>query len=118
MSEHKQDLTPDELLQFDGKEGRPAYVGYQGAIYDVTGSKLWPAGAHMRKHLAGADMTEALKTAPHADDRILRMPVVGKLVTGEGAKREGKPRFFYFLAYMNLALVFLIIFVISLWRWW
>jgi hypothetical protein len=25
---------------------------------------------------------------------------------------------FYFFAYMNLALVFIIIFVISLWRWW
>jgi hypothetical protein len=34
---------------------------------------------------------------------------------------EKKPphvRVFYFFAYMNLALVFLIVFVISLWRWW
>ena len=28
----------EELKQYDGKEGRPAYIVYKGDIYDVTGS--------------------------------------------------------------------------------
>ena len=47
------------------------------------------------------------------------MPQVGMLVTSE--RKPEKPfyeKLFYFFAYMNLALVFVIVFVISLWRWW
>jgi hypothetical protein len=73
----------------------------------------------MVKHVAGNDLTEALKTAPHGEDKVLAMPQVGILVTS--GRKPMKPfyeRLFYFFAYMNLALVFIIIFVISLWRWW
>jgi predicted heme/steroid binding protein/uncharacterized membrane protein len=115
----KQDLTAQELHSFDGKEGRPAFVAYKGKIYDVTKSKLWKDGSHARKHHSGRDLTDALKTAPHAEDKILSMPEVGKLI-GEGQKIP-KPlpeRVFYVLAYVNLGFVFLITFVIALWRWW
>ncbi|MGD2080150.1 MAG: cytochrome B5, partial [Nitrospirota bacterium] len=74
---------------------------------------------HAQKHPAGMDLTDALKQAPHGEEKITSMPLVGKLV--ERAGRPARPtheRVFYFLAYMNLALVFLIVFVISLWRWW
>ncbi|RME68231.1 MAG: hypothetical protein D6778_02160 [Nitrospirae bacterium] len=119
ISAHKQDLTLEELVQFDGKEDRPAYVAYKGKIYDVSGSRLWKNGSHMRKHLAGFDLTEAMKQAPHGEDRILGFPEVGRLVTKhEGPERPLHERVFYFFAYMNLVLAFLIIFVISLWRWW
>ena len=60
----KRDLAYEELHTFDGKEGRPAYVVYKGLIYDVTASKLWKNGSHLSKHLAGHDLTDALKTAP------------------------------------------------------
>jgi predicted heme/steroid binding protein/uncharacterized membrane protein len=119
LTEGKQDLTPGELAQFDGKDGRPAYVAYGGSIYDVTGGKFWKDGSHMKKHPAGMDLTDALRQAPHGEEKIKAMPLVGKLVV-----RAGKPvrpthqKVFYFFAYMNLALVFLIVFVISLWRWW
>ncbi len=119
LTEGRQDLTPGELSQFDGREGRPAYVAYEDTIYDVTKSKFWKGGAHVRKHLAGFDLTAALKQAPHGGDNITAMPLVGKLVSP--AQMEKKPphvKVFYFFAYMNLALVFLIVFVISLWRWW
>ncbi|MCL4490346.1 MAG: CopD family protein [Nitrospirae bacterium] len=109
----------DALLQYDGREGRPAYVVYNGAIYDVSKSKLWKNGSHMRKHLAGHDLTDALKTAPHGEDKVLAMPVVGTLRATVGKPlRPFHERLFYFFAYMNLALTFLVIFVISLWRWW
>ncbi len=113
------EITAEQLSHFDGKEGRPAYISYKGMVYNMTNNRLWKNGAHMVKHIAGNDLTGALKTAPHGEDKILAMPQVGMLVTTE--RRPEKPfheRLFYFFAYMNLALVFVIVFVISLWRWW
>jgi predicted heme/steroid binding protein/uncharacterized membrane protein len=117
--EKKTRLTPEELSRFDGSEKRPAYVAYQRKIYDVTSSKLWVEGNHVRKHLAGNDLTEALKTAPHGEEKIFQMPQVGELISSEGkAQKPIHERVFYFMAYMNLVFVFLITFVIALWRWW
>ncbi len=114
----KLDLTMEELHSFDGKEGRPAFIIYKGKIYDVTKSKLWKDGSHARKHLAGHDLTDVLKTAPHGEERILSMPEVGRLIeAGQKIPRPLPERIFYFFAYMNLVLVFLIVFVIALWRW-
>jgi len=115
----KQDMTDEELHSFDGKEGRPAFVAYKGKIYDVTKSKLWKDGAHARKHLAGRDLTDALKTAPHAEDKVISMPEVGKLIgAGQKIPKPLPERAFYVLAYANLGFVFLITFIIALWRWW
>lgn len=119
ISEGKKDITTEELHSFDGKEGRPAYVVYKGLIYDVTASKLWKNGSHLQKHLAGHDLTDALKMSPHGEEKILSMPQLGKLI--ESPEKSTIPfyeKLFYFFAYMNLALVFLIVFVIALWRWW
>jgi len=111
--------TIDGLCQFDGRDGRPAYVAYQGIIYDVTKSRLWKNGSHVTKHAAGNDLTDILKTAPHGEDKILAMPPVGRLLpTGDRPKQPFHMRLFYFFAYMNLALVFIITFIIALWRWW
>jgi len=118
IQEGKKDLAIEELTRFDGKEGRPACVAYKGTIYDVSESELWKEGTHLRRHLAGFDLTDALKQAPHEEEKIIAMPVVGELLEPEeGKARPFHERAFYFLAYMNLVLVFLIIFVISLWRW-
>lgn len=115
----KCDLTPEELHSFDGKEGRPAYVVYRGIIYDITGSKLWKNGSHLSKHLAGHDLTDELKMAPHGEENIFSMPHAGKLMPSpEKTATPFYEKLFYFFAYMNLVLVFLIIFVIALWRWW
>lgn len=118
ISKGKQDLTIEELHSFDGKEGRPAYIAYKGKIYDVSRSKLWKEGSHLKKHLAGHDLTDAIKTAPHSEDKLLLMPIVGKLIEpGEKITRPFPERLFYAFAYMNLVLVFLITFIIALWRW-
>jgi predicted heme/steroid binding protein/uncharacterized membrane protein len=111
--------TTDGLCLFDGKDGRPAYFAFKGTIYDVTKSKLWKNGSHVTKHAAGNDLTELLATAPHGEDKILAMPQVGKLLaSGERLEQPFHLRLFYFFAYMNLVLVFVITFVIALWRWW
>jgi hypothetical protein len=85
---------------------------------DITTSrgKLW-SGIHFKKHPAGSDLTEFLKDAPHEEDRVLKMKRVGRL---KERVHEGRPfpmKVFYFLAYLNLVFVFLIVFIVSLWRW-
>jgi predicted heme/steroid binding protein/uncharacterized membrane protein len=114
-----QTMTVEQLSHFDGKEGRPAYLAYKGIIYNVTQGRLWKNGLHVLKHGAGQDLTEILNSAPHGDDKVLAMPQVGTLSASvEKQKQPWHVRLFYFFAYMNLVLVFVIIFIIALWRWW
>lgn len=117
VSTEKREFTLEELHNFDGKEQRPAYVAYKGKVYDVSSSRLWKDGSHAKKHLAGHDLTDALKTAPHGEEQILRMPEIGRLVESHRVERPLPVRVFYIFAYTNLVLVFLITFIVALWRW-
>jgi len=78
MQETKQ-FTAAELGEFNGKNGKPAYVGYKGKVYDVTDSYQWVDGEHLQ-HMAGEDHTEAMEIAPHSDEVMDGMKVVGVLV--------------------------------------
>lgn len=119
ISKGKQDLTAEELQSFTGKEGKPAFIAYRGKIYDVSMSKLWKDGAHAKKHLAGHDLSDALKTAPHGDDKVLSLSQVGKLLSeGQKVSKPFPEQLFYVFAYANLILAFLITVTIALWRWW
>jgi predicted heme/steroid binding protein len=71
-------FTVQELSQFSGKNGKPAYVGYKGKVYDVTESYQWGDGEHLG-HMAGQDLTEYMDVAPHSQEVIERMKVVGEL---------------------------------------
>jgi predicted heme/steroid binding protein len=73
-------FTAEELKQFDGKDGRPAYVAVKGKVYDVTQSSLWDSGSHF-EHLAGMDLTEIFASAPHGEEVLERVTVVGELKT-------------------------------------
>jgi predicted heme/steroid binding protein len=73
------EFTLDELREFDGHEGRPAYVAYEGTVYDVTESSMWPEGDHEGLHSAGGDLTAEHEDAPH-DVYVTDYPEVGKLV--------------------------------------
>jgi len=75
----QQIFTIDELKEFDGKDGRPAYVCYKGLIYDVSSSKRWLNGTHMDRHFSGFDLTEIMENAPHNEERLLKFPIVGEL---------------------------------------
>ena len=74
------EFTLDELRRCDGKDGRRALIAYNGKVYDVTDSFLWQEGRHQVLHAAGADLTDAMADAPHGDDLMARVPVVGVLV--------------------------------------
>ncbi len=111
-------LTKEQLAAFDGKNGSPAYFAYKGKVYDVTQSKLWKDGSHMKRHNAGFDLTNILSQAPHSEEKILAMPEVGISSESESSFSDEIPKkVFYFMAYMNLGFVFVISLILALWRW-
>lgn len=111
-------VTLEELASYDGKGGRPTWFAYEGKVYDATWSKLWKQGTHMGRHNAGNDLTEALKQAPHGMEKLSAMSAVGDLIASGPLKAPLQLRVFFFMAHMNLAIVFMIVLILSLWRWW
>ncbi len=73
------EFTLAELAKFDGVDGKPAFVAYQGKVYDVTASTMWEDGDHLGAHQAGADLTEAMAESPHEDNVMDDFPQVGIL---------------------------------------
>ena len=72
-------MKKSEFQQFDGKDGKPAYIAYKGNIYDVSKSEQWKNGSHMNSHSAGDDLTHALSGAPHGEEVLDRIKQVGIL---------------------------------------
>lgn len=72
-------LTIDELSQYDGTDGNPAYIAVDGVIYDVTNVGEWNGGGH-NGFAAGNDLTNEIKTiSPHGVSKLEGIPIVGKL---------------------------------------
>lgn len=73
-------LTLEQLKQYDGKNGNPAYIAVDGILYDVTNDRHWKNGSH-EGYSAGKDLTDAIKgKSPHGTSVLDGLPVVGKLV--------------------------------------
>jgi len=72
-------MTLRELAAHDGRNGNPAYIAYNGKVYDVTESPMWAEGNHQGMHRAGTDLTPMLADAPHGEEVFERYPVVGTL---------------------------------------
>ncbi len=80
-------FTISELKEFDGNEGRPAYIALKGKVYDVSDSHLWESGNHLSAHAAGLDLTMSIANAPHAEEVMAKFKVVGELIQ-EGYGRQ------------------------------
>ena len=79
MSESRK-ITRQELQENNGKNGKPAYFAYKRQVYDVTQSSFWIDGDHLGMHEAGRDLTEELEMAPHREENLARVKLVGELV--------------------------------------
>lgn len=72
-------LTVDQLKEYNGKDGKPAYISVDGVIYDVTEVEFWAGGEH-NGFSAGNDLTEEIKNvSPHGVSKLDGLPVVGRL---------------------------------------
>jgi predicted heme/steroid binding protein/uncharacterized membrane protein len=113
------DITLEGLRHFDGISGKPAYVAYDGKIYDVGGSAKWKDGRHFGKHTAGMDLTEAMGGAPHGAEVLENVRYVGEVSQQRGIASRSTPahKVFIVMAYANLVIIFLILACISVWRW-
>lgn len=69
-------FTMEEIAQYDGKDGRPAYIVVDGVVYDVSNVRQWSSGAHFGFG-PGADVTEALAAGPHGASQLDNAEVVG-----------------------------------------
>ena len=74
------DFTAEELKQYDGKEGRAAYTAYVDKVYDVTGNHEFRNGLHSGIHPCGVDLTDEMLDAPHGDEVMDKVPLIGRLV--------------------------------------
>ena len=73
------EFTPDELAEYNGTSGKPIYIAHDGKVYDVSESRLWRNGVHMKRHHAGSELTTDMQAAPHDKDVLERFPQVGTL---------------------------------------
>lgn len=62
-----------ELRYYAGEFGRPAYIAYNGVVYDVTHAPNWRGGMHRNLHYPGLDLTRSLASV------FQRVPRVGIL---------------------------------------
>jgi predicted heme/steroid binding protein/uncharacterized membrane protein len=69
-------MKRDEVKNFNGEDGKPAYIIYDGKVYDVTDSRLWKNGKHMGRHKAGEDLTAFISMAPHTDKVLEKVKYV------------------------------------------
>lgn len=72
-------ITLNELAQNNGKNGKPAYIAFEGKVYDVSASAMWLEGDHMGSHEAGKDLTSEIELAPHRQEILRKVKIVGIL---------------------------------------
>jgi predicted heme/steroid binding protein/uncharacterized membrane protein len=80
-------VVEPELKEFDGKalgecdgsDSKPACVAVDGFVYDVSASKLWKGGLHMKRHHAGRDLSGDVTAAPHGKEVLEKVRRVGSL---------------------------------------
>jgi len=73
------EFASDTLAQFNGQDGKPVYIAYRGKVFDVSGSKLWAGGLHMKRHRAARNLSADIEAAPHGEEVFERYPQVGIL---------------------------------------
>ncbi len=71
-------FTLEELNNYNGRDGRPTYVAYDGVVYDVSNSSRWSEGNHFGLP-SGRDLTIQYRACHAGRPRIEQMPVVGRL---------------------------------------
>ena len=76
------EFTLEELAQYDGSNGKSAYVAIEGIVYDVSKVSAWAGGTHFGL-TAGKDLTEQFNSC-HGMSTLKNLPKVGVLKVNDG----------------------------------
>ncbi len=87
------EFSSEELSTFNGKEGRPVHISFEGKVYDVSKSPLWSKGIHMNRHPSGKDLSGEISAAPHGIEVFERFSQVGILKKGVPEELKHLPPF-------------------------
>lgn len=72
-------FTEEELKEYDGSDpSKPIYFSYKGKVYDATKNHLFVDGMHF-EHPTGMDLTDYMEDAPHGDEVMAELEVVGEM---------------------------------------
>ena len=109
-----------KLEKFDRIEDKSrVLVSVFGLVYDFSTSKMWKDGVHAGVHKAWRDLTEEIKKSPHGISVLERFKPIGYV--GEALKNleevKSAVKVFKLMAYMNLFLGVLAVFLGSYVRW-
>ena len=88
MADGPKEFSLEDLKDFQGAEGKPGYIAFEGRVIDISASKHWHHGHHMGTHQAGHDLTREIDAAPHGPEMLERFPQVGVLKTEEKTREE------------------------------
>jgi predicted heme/steroid binding protein len=80
LAQETRKFTANELAENNGRNGKPAFIAFEGKVYDVSESPLWLDGDHMGAHEAGKDLTAEMELAPHRNETLQKVKQVGVLV--------------------------------------
>ena len=76
----EQVFSLEELAQFDGLEGRQAFIAVDGIVYDVTDIAQWKDGIHQGRFQAGKDYSDEIRSeSPHGTAMLSRAKLIGVL---------------------------------------
>ena len=79
----QKEFTLEELAQYDGSNGKPAYVAIEGIVYDLSKVSAWKGGKHFDGNTAGKDLTAQFKSC-HGMSTLKNLPKVGVLKVNNG----------------------------------
>ncbi|WP_052447489.1 cytochrome b5 domain-containing protein [Clostridium polynesiense] len=73
------EFTIEELSNYNGRGGKPAYVAINGKVYDVSRLGPWAGGSHFGV-TAGRDLTKEFENCHNNEMILAEVPIVGELV--------------------------------------
>jgi predicted heme/steroid binding protein len=69
-------FTIQDLSEYDGTGGKPAYVAVNGVVYDVSSEKTWGGATHFGL-TAGKDVSAQFNSCHNAQAVLSKLPRVG-----------------------------------------
>ncbi|MCB2295407.1 hypothetical protein LGK95_18145 [Clostridium algoriphilum] len=71
-------FTLNELAQYDGTMGKPAYVSVNGIVYDVSDNSKWSGAIHYDL-TAGKDLSSQFESCHGVASKLAKLPKIGVL---------------------------------------